>query len=66
MIISIPKEISHNETRVAATPQSIKELKKAGYKVKIQTGAGSKSFISDAALFVKVTAKICSGLYKFS
>ena len=49
MIISIPKEISLNETRVAATPQSIKELIKAGYKVKIQTGAGKKSFISDAA-----------------
>jgi len=48
MIISIPKETNLNETRVAATPQSVKELIKAGYKVKIQTGAGSKSFISDA------------------
>ena len=49
MIISVPKETNLNETRVAATPQSVKELIKAGYKVKIQTGAGSKSFISDAA-----------------
>ena len=49
MIISVPKETNLNETRVAATPQSVKELIKAGYKVKIQAGAGSKSFISDAA-----------------
>ena len=49
MIISIPKETNRNETRVAATPQSVKELIKAGYKVRIQTGAGDKSFISDAA-----------------
>ena len=47
MIISIPKETEYNETRVAVTAQSVKELIKAGYKVKIQTGAGKKSFISD-------------------
>ena len=49
MIISVPKETNLNESRVAATPQSVKELIKAGYKVRIQTGAGSKSFISDTA-----------------
>ena len=47
MKISIPKEIIHDETRVAATPQSVKELIKAGYKVNIETGAGTSSFISD-------------------
>ena len=47
MKISIPKETIHNETRVAATPQSVKELIKAGYKVNIETGAGTSSFISD-------------------
>jgi len=47
MKISIPKEIVHNETRVAATPQTVKELIKAGYEVNIETGAGSSSFISD-------------------
>ena len=47
MKISIPKEIIENETRVAATPQSVKELGKAGYEVHIETGAGSSSFISD-------------------
>ena len=47
MKISIPKEITLYETRVAATPQSVKELVKAGYEVNIETGAGSSSFISD-------------------
>ncbi len=47
MKISIPKETTKNETRVAATPQSVKELVKAGYQVNIQTSAGTNSFISD-------------------
>ena len=46
MKISIPKETA-DETRVAATPQSVKELIKAGYEVNIETGAGTSSFISD-------------------
>ena len=47
MKISIPKEKTLDETRVAATPQSVKELIKAGYEVNIETGAGTSSFISD-------------------
>ena len=47
MKISIPKETTPNETRVAATPQSVKELIKVGYEVNIETGAGTSSFISD-------------------
>ena len=47
MKISIPKETIQDETRVAATPQSVKELVKAGYEVDIETGAGTSSFISD-------------------
>ena len=47
MKISIPKETTPDETRVAATPQSVKELIKAGYEVNIETGAGTSSFISD-------------------
>ena len=47
MKISIPKETVQYETRVAATPQSVKELIKAGYEVNIETGAGTSSFISD-------------------
>ena len=48
MNVVIPKETSDNETRVAATPGSIKELVKAGLSVMVETQAGIKSKISDA------------------
>ncbi len=47
MNVVIPKETSDNETRVAATPGSIKELVKAGLSVMVETQAGIKSYISD-------------------
>ena len=48
MNIVIPKETLDNETRVAATPGSIKELVKAGLSVMVETQAGVQSHISDA------------------
>ncbi len=47
MNVVIPKETSDNETRVAATPGSIKELVKAGLSVMVEKQAGIKSNISD-------------------
>ena len=47
MNVVIPKETSNNETRVAATPSSIKELVKAGLSVMVETQAGIKSHVSD-------------------
>ena len=47
MNIVIPKETLDNETRVAATPGSIKELVKAGLSVMVETQAGIQSHISD-------------------
>ena len=47
MNVVIPKETLDNETRVAATPGSIKELVKAGLSVMVETQAGIKSHISD-------------------
>ena len=47
MNVVIPKETSDNETRVAATPGSIKELVKAGLSVMVETQSGIKSNISD-------------------
>ena len=47
MNVVIPKETSDNETRVAATAGSIKELVKAGLSVMVETQAGIKSNISD-------------------
>ena len=47
MIVFIPKEKLPNETRVAATPDTVKDLIKAGLQVQIESNAGLKSFISD-------------------
>ena len=59
MIIAVPKEIENNETRVSITPQSAAELIKAGYKVKIESNAGEKSFFFDKD-YQAVNAEIIS------
>ena len=59
MIIAVPKEIENNETRVSITPQSAAELIKAGYKVKIESNAGEKSFFFDKD-YQDVNAEIIS------
>ena len=59
MIIAVPKEIENNETRVSITPQSAAELIKAGYKVKIESNAGKKSFFFDKD-YQDVNAEIIS------
>jgi len=48
MILGIPKEILDNETRVAAIPATVKQFIAAGFRVKVQSGAGVRSEISDA------------------
>src|SRR5688572_14644714 len=45
--IGIPKEIHPGERRVAATPQTILKLKKLGFDVTIQSGAGDAINASD-------------------
>jgi NAD(P) transhydrogenase subunit alpha len=47
MIVLIPKENNKSETRVSATPSSIKDLIKLGIEVHVESSAGEKSFISD-------------------
>ena len=59
MIISILKELTENENRVAATPQSVKDLIKNGVSVNIESGAGDPSFISDDD-YKQSGANICS------
>ena len=50
MHIGIPAEIRGGETRVAATPETIKKLTAKGlYKVLVQTGAGINASITDSA-----------------
>ena len=47
MIIAITKELIQGETRVAATPATVKEFIKAGLKVKVESGAGNGAFFRD-------------------
>ena len=47
MRVAIPAETEANETRVAATPDSIKKLIALGATVVVQSGAGMSSGITD-------------------
>ncbi len=47
--IAIPAEIADKETRVAATPETIKKYKAAGCDVVVQRGAGIQANITDAS-----------------
>ncbi len=48
MIAAVPKEILPLETRVSATPSTVKELTKSGITVQVEKDAGLKSYISDS------------------
>ena len=47
MIIGVPKEIKNNENRVSVTPSGVKELKRHGHEVFVQSTAGEGSGFSD-------------------
>lgn len=47
MTIGVPREVHPGERRVAATPDSVKELLKLGYQVAVETGAGQEASFSD-------------------
>ena len=46
--IGIPKEIHPGEKRVAATPQTILRLKKLGFEVAVESGAGHGVNVSNS------------------
>jgi len=46
--IAVTKETRAGETRVAATPETVKKLMGLGYKVTVETGAGLAASILDA------------------
>jgi NAD(P) transhydrogenase subunit alpha len=48
MIIGIPKEIHSGERRVAIVPSTIGQLKKLGYSVIVEKGAGMQAHFPDA------------------
>jgi alanine dehydrogenase len=43
VIVGIPKEVKDNEYRVAATPEGVRELTRAGHRVLVEEGAGDGS-----------------------
>jgi NAD(P) transhydrogenase subunit alpha len=45
----VPKECAPGETRVAATPESVKRLVKLGFAVTVEAGAGKGASIADTA-----------------
>ncbi len=47
MIIGIPREIKDSEYRVAATPEGVRELTRAGHRVVVEAGAGAGSALAD-------------------
>jgi NAD(P) transhydrogenase subunit alpha len=48
MRLAVPKETREGETRVAATPESVKKFKSLGLDVVVQAGAGAGAKIADA------------------
>ncbi|MEQ9317143.1 MAG: NAD(P)(+) transhydrogenase (Re/Si-specific) subunit alpha, partial [Henriciella sp.] len=67
MKLSILKETSPGETRVAATPDSVKKLVGLGHTVTIETGAGlvagfpDKVFSDEGATIAKTAATALKG-----
>ena len=49
MHIGIAKETAAGETRVAATPETVKKLVAQGHKIDIESGAGIAASVTDAA-----------------
>lgn len=49
MIIGIPRERQPGETRVAATPDTVTKMRKLGYDVVVETGAGEFAKLADQA-----------------
>lgn len=49
MKIGVPREIHAEETRVAATPETVTQLRKLGFEVAIETGAGAAASFPDEA-----------------
>ena len=49
MNIGVPAERRVGETRVAATPETVKKLVSAGHRVTVESGAGSPASYFDEA-----------------
>ena len=57
MLIGIPRETAPGETRVAATPETVKKLKAQGHSLRVQSAAGLNASATDEA-YVAAGAEI--------
>ena len=49
MLIGVPRETAAGETRVAATPETVKKLKAQGHVLRVESGAGIAASVTDEA-----------------
>ena len=59
MLIGVPRETSPGETRVAATPATVRQLLGLGYEVLVESGAGARASHTDEA-YAEAGARIGS------
>lgn len=57
MIIAIPRETAPGESRVAATPDSVKRLRDLGFSIAVEKGAGAAASFTDQA-YIEAGAEI--------
>ncbi len=60
MKIGIPRESISDETRVAATPNTVKQLIKLGFDISVESGAGEKASFTDEA-YLAAGAEVTDG-----
>ncbi|MCB1326355.1 MAG: Re/Si-specific NAD(P)(+) transhydrogenase subunit alpha [Spirochaetales bacterium] len=66
-VVGVPKEIVKGETRVALVPESVSRLKKLGYEIRVESGAGLLSgyadelYATEGATIVSDAASLYSG-----
>ena len=58
--VFVPKERAEGETRVAASPETVKRLVKEGFEVVVESGAGRRASFLDAQ-YEAAGAKVVSG-----
>ena len=58
--VFVPKERAEGETRVAASPETVKRLVKEGFEVVVETGAGRRASFVDSQ-YEAAGAKVVSG-----
>jgi len=65
MLIGVPTETILGETRVAATPETVKKLKALGHTLRVQSGAGVAASVTDEA-FAAAGAEITDAAGAFA